>query len=139
MLDNINIVPDDVPETNEEFTLSLGEHEEDDDLSILLSDIVVTLTIVDDDGTLEISSNYTYMFSASFYCLGIHYTCCISSNLVAQIGFTQSVYSVIEGEAVEVCITLTDGVSLHSSLGYANFSLEVSSPSGSGLLACNAY
>ena len=66
---------------------------------------------------------------------GIDYTCHISSNLVAQIGFTQLVYSVIEGEAVEVCITLTDNgprVTLDSSLGYADFFLEVSSPSGSG-------
>ena len=76
------------------------------------------------------------MFSASLYCLGIDYTCHVSSNLVAQIGFTQSVYSVIEGEDVEVCITLTNGVTLDSSLGYANFVLVVSSPSGSGLLVC---
>ena len=75
-----------------------------------------------------------------FSCLSIHYTCCLSStNLVAQVGFTESVYSVIEGEDVEVCITLTDGVSLDSSLGHANFSLEVSSASASGLLGCTTH
>ena len=51
---------------------------------------------------------------------------------MAEIEFTESVYSVIEGEDVEVCIRLTDGVSLDSSLGHANFSLEVFSASASG-------
>jgi hypothetical protein len=101
-LDKITIVDDNVPETEEEFTLSLGEHDGDDDLSLILSDSVVTLTILDDDE--------------------------------AQIGFTQSEYSVIEGEDVEICITVTNGISLDSSLGYANFTLNLSSSSASVLL-----
>ena len=51
VLDDIAIIDDKIPETDEEFTLSLGEHEGDDELSILLSDLFLTLTIEDDDGT----------------------------------------------------------------------------------------
>ena len=60
VLDSITIVNDNVPETNEEFTLSLGEHE---GLSILLSDLVVILTIVDDDGIY--TRNVKYLLTCS--------------------------------------------------------------------------
>ena len=50
---------------------------------------------------------------------------------VAQIGFTESVYSVMEGESgsFQVCITLTNGVSLDSSHAYGNFIIEIDNTS----------
>ena len=51
--------------------------------------------------------------------------------LVAQIGFTESVYSVMEGESdsFQVCITITNGVSLDSSHAYGNFIIGIDNTS----------
>ena len=45
----------------------------------------------------------------------------------------------IEGEDVEICITVTNGVSLDSSLGHANFTLSLSSSPASGLLLYSSH
>ena len=50
----------------------------------------------------------------------------------AQVNFTKEVYVVTEGEDeyVQVCITLSDGVSLDSSCGSANFTISTTDTSG---------
>ena len=46
---------------------------------------------------------------------------------MAEIGFTESVYSVMEGESgsFQVCIILTNGVCLDSSHAYGNFIIRI--------------
>ena len=56
-----------------------------------------------------------------------------SIHIVAQISFTEELYTVTEGQNVEVCIEVTDGeshVSLDSSFGSENFSISTISDSG---------
>ena len=56
-----------------------------------------------------------------------------SIHIVAQISFTEELYTVTEGRHVEVCIEVTDGeshVSLDSSFGSENFSISTISDSG---------
>ena len=50
----------------------------------------------------------------------------------AQVTFTSELYVVTEGEDeyVQVCITLSDGVSLDSSLGSAYFYISTTNTSG---------
>ena len=50
LLDPIIIVNDSIPETNEEFTLSLVKGAEADTLNDFPLNSTVTLTIIDDDG-----------------------------------------------------------------------------------------
>ena len=67
---------------------------------------------------------------------------------MAQIGFTETVYSVIEGESgsFQVCITLTNGVSLNSSHAYGNFIIGIDSTFASAagqyyvsIMTCSVY
>ena len=51
LLDPITIVNDMIPETNEEFTLSLMMGPEADTLNFSPLNSIVTMTIIDDDGT----------------------------------------------------------------------------------------
>ena len=59
---------------------------------------------------------------------------CLYNNVFAeaQVNFTKEVYVVTEGEDeyVQVCITLSDGVSLDSSYGSANFNISTTNTSG---------
>ena len=50
---------------------------------------------------------------------------------MAEIGFTESVYSVMEGDSgsFQVCIRLTNGVSLNSSNAYGNFIIGIDNTS----------
>ena len=50
LLDPITIVNDMIPETNEEFTLSLMMDPEADTLNVSPLNSIVTMTIIDNDG-----------------------------------------------------------------------------------------